>query len=142
LNFSESGRNRSRQPIGGVQTITEHCPKIPGMSARSKLSANRQNTRSKDLNGGYKIWEHERITYSIISFRYYKSSGIVKIVEPAAASRYGIEGIWLFNSYARGEVTSKNDIGFKFDKGIIQDYFMLTGLYCDLEEAFEKKKIC
>jgi hypothetical protein len=36
-----------------AQTIPEHRPEIPGMSARPKGSANRQNARSKDLNGGY-----------------------------------------------------------------------------------------
>ncbi|MDR1052216.1 MAG: nucleotidyltransferase, partial [Deltaproteobacteria bacterium] len=40
---------------------------------------------------------------------------------------------------ARGEATSESDIDFRVDKGKIQDYFMLGGLYCDLEDALGKK---
>jgi predicted nucleotidyltransferase len=68
----------------------------------------------------------------------YSISDIIKIVSPIAKT-HGVEKVWVFGSYARGEATSESDIDFRVDKGKIQDYFMLGGLYCDLEDALGKK---
>jgi predicted nucleotidyltransferase len=68
----------------------------------------------------------------------YSISDIIKIVEPIARI-HGVDKVWLFGSYARGEATSESDIDFRVDKGDIRGYFMLGGLYCDLEESFGKK---
>lgn len=68
----------------------------------------------------------------------YSISEIIKIVSPIAKT-HGVEKVWVFGSYARGEATSESDIDFRVDKGKIQDYFMLGGLYCDLEDALGKK---
>jgi predicted nucleotidyltransferase len=68
----------------------------------------------------------------------YSISDIKKIVNPVAKN-YGVEKMWVFGSYARGEATSESDIDFRVDGGDIKGYFTLGGLYCDLEEAFGKK---
>ena len=45
------------------------------------------------------------------------------------ASQYGAERVWLFGSYARGDMTADSDIDLRIDKGSIR------GLLCDLEDA-------
>lgn len=68
----------------------------------------------------------------------YSIEEIKKIVSPIA-SRYGVERVFLFGSYARGEATGKSDLDFRIDKGALRGLFQLGGLYSDLEEKFDKK---
>jgi predicted nucleotidyltransferase len=68
----------------------------------------------------------------------YSIPDIIKIVEPIAKN-HGVDKVWLFGSYARGDATSESDIDFRIEKGIIKDYFMLGGFYIDLEDALGKK---
>lgn len=49
------------------------------------------------------------------------------------AEAYGIEKVFLFGSYARGEATPKSDIDLRIDKGEIVG-IQLGGFYADLEE--------
>ena len=50
------------------------------------------------------------------------------------ASQYGAERVWLFGSYARGDMTTDSDIDLRIDKGSIRG-LELAGLLCDLEDA-------
>lgn len=67
----------------------------------------------------------------------YTIDEIKNIVAPIAA-RYGVERIFLFGSYARGEATPKSDLDFRVDKGALRGLFALDGMYSDLERKFEK----
>ena len=64
-------------------------------------------------------------TYSIDEIR--------KIVSKLAAD-YGAKRIYLFGSYARGDMTTDSDIDLLIDKGSIHG-FQLAGLLLDLEDA-------
>ena len=52
------------------------------------------------------------------------------------AKKYGVEKIWLFGSYARGDADEKSDVDFLIDRGKIRglQYF---GFVLDLEEIFK-----
>lgn len=60
-------------------------------------------------------------------------SDIQRIVSKLAAE-YGAERVYLFGSYARGDMTGTSDIDLRIDKGAIRG-FQLGGLLLDLEEA-------
>lgn len=51
---------------------------------------------------------------------------------------YGIERLYLFGSYARGEARSDSDIDFRLDKGKVRGV-QIGGLYMDLQEALQQK---
>ena len=68
----------------------------------------------------------------------YSVNEIRDIVNPIA-SRYGIERIFLFGSYARGEAKEESDIDLRVDTGKLRGLFALGGLYADLEERLGKK---
>lgn len=51
------------------------------------------------------------------------------------ADRYGAERVYLFGSYARGDMKPSSDIDLRIDKGRIRG-LQLAGLLLDLEEAF------
>lgn len=55
------------------------------------------------------------------------------IVAPIAKA-YGAERVYLFGSYARGDVTDTSDIDLRIDKGKIRG-LALAGLLVDLEDA-------
>lgn len=50
------------------------------------------------------------------------------------AQKYGAERIFLFGSYARGNMTNSSDIDLRIDKGSIRG-LALAGLLVDLEDA-------
>ncbi|MEA4993619.1 MAG: nucleotidyltransferase domain-containing protein [Oscillibacter sp.] len=50
------------------------------------------------------------------------------------AAKYGAKRVYLFGSYARGDMTDSSDIDLRIDKGSIRG-FALAGLLLDLEEA-------
>lgn len=52
------------------------------------------------------------------------------------AKRHGVERMFLFGSYARGNAKPGSDLDFRIDKGRIHGLFALGGLYADLEDAF------
>lgn len=68
----------------------------------------------------------------------YTIDEIKKIVSPLAKA-YGVQRVFLFGSYARGEATPSSDLDFRVDKGALRGLFALGGLYSDLEEGFDKK---
>lgn len=68
----------------------------------------------------------------------YSLDEIKSIVAPIAQS-YGVQRVFLFGSYARGEATPASDLDFRVDKGKLKGLFALGGLYSDLEESFNKE---
>ena len=56
----------------------------------------------------------------------------IKAIVSHLAKQYGAERIYLFGSYARGDMTSGSDIDLRIDKGSIRG-FQLGGLLLDLE---------
>lgn len=68
----------------------------------------------------------------------YTVDEIQKIVFPIAF-QHGIERVFLFGSYARGDASPESDIDFRIDNGNATDYFALGEMYCDLEDVFNKK---
>ena len=67
----------------------------------------------------------------------YSIDEIRSIVSPIAQD-YGVERVFLFGSYARGEATEKSDLDFKVDMGKIDDLFELSvfnGLGVSLEQV-------
>jgi hypothetical protein len=68
----------------------------------------------------------------------YTIEEIKAVVEPIAR-KYGVERIYLFGSYARGEVAENSDIDLRVDKGSLKGMFALCGLYTELEEALQTK---
>ena len=74
----------------------------------------------------------------MVSGKIYSVGEIRDIVNPIA-SRYGIERMYLFGSYARGEAKAESDIDLRVDTGKLRGLFALGGLYADLEERFGKK---
>lgn len=50
------------------------------------------------------------------------------------AAQYGAERVYLFGSYACGDMTDSSDIDLRIDKGSIKG-FQLAGLLLDLEDS-------
>ncbi len=73
-----------------------------------------------------------------MSDKIYSIKEIKDIVSPIA-KKYGVERVYLFGSYARGEATDKSDLDLRIDKGALKGLFMLGAMYSDLEESFDKK---
>ena len=70
--------------------------------------------------------------------RIYSIKEIRDIITPIAI-QYGVDRVYLFGSYARGEATESSDIDLCIDAGSIKGLFALGGLYADLEDALEKE---
>ena len=71
---------------------------------------------------------------------------IYTIPEIAAAvlpitSKHGIRSVYLFGSYARNEATEMSDVDLLIDTDGTQlkGLFALGALYCELEEALQKR---
>lgn len=73
-----------------------------------------------------------------MSDKIYSIKEIKDIVSPIA-KKYGVERVYLFGSYARGEATDKSDLDLRIDKGALKGLIMLGAMYSDLEESFDKK---
>lgn len=73
-----------------------------------------------------------------MSNKIYTIDEIRKIISPIAI-RYGVERMFLFGSYARGEATMQSDLDFRLDKGAIKGLISLGGFYNDLSQSFEKE---
>lgn len=70
----------------------------------------------------------------------YTLPDISNIVRPIA-EKYNLKAVFLFGSYARNEATEQSDIDLLVDtEGTqIKGLFALGALYCELEEALQKK---
>ena len=58
----------------------------------------------------------------------------IKQIVSELAAQYGAKRIYLFGSYARGDMTDSSDIDLRIDKGNIKG-FQLAGLLLDLEDS-------
>ena len=56
----------------------------------------------------------------------------IKRIVSSLGAQYGAERIYLFGSYARGDMTTNSDIDLRIDKGRIRG-LELAGLLLDLE---------
>lgn len=68
----------------------------------------------------------------------YTIEEIKAIVEPIA-QKYGVERVYLFGSYARGEASENSDVDLRIDKGSLKGMFALCGLYTEIEKALQTK---
>ena len=53
--------------------------------------------------------------------------------------QYGIQKVYLFGSYARGEAGRESDIDICIEKGELRTLFEFSGFCRDLEETLENK---
>lgn len=60
------------------------------------------------------------------------------IIAPIAA-RHGVDRVYLFGSYARGEANQNSDVDLRVDKGDLRGLFALGALYSDLADCLGKK---
>ena len=67
----------------------------------------------------------------------YTVNEIQSVVAPIAA-RHGVERVYLFGSYARGNPSRESDIDLRIDKGKLKGLFALGSLYSDLEARLQK----
>ena len=63
----------------------------------------------------------------------------IKAIAAPIAEKYGIQALYLFGSYARGEATGESDLDFRVDRGQVTDALAMGGLYVDLEDSFDKE---
>jgi len=63
----------------------------------------------------------------------------IKQIVTALGNQYGIERVFLFGSYARGDNTENSDIDFRIDKGKIRGLFQLCSFKNQLEDRLGKK---
>lgn len=70
----------------------------------------------------------------------YSVETIQSIIKPIA-QKYGLPAVFLFGSYARGTATENSDIDLLIDTSgtDIKSLIQLGTLYCELEEAFQKR---
>ena len=62
---------------------------------------------------------------------------IREIVAPIA-KQHGVDKVFLFGSYARGDATPASDVDLCVDAPKLRGLFALGGLYADLEDALKK----
>ena len=53
------------------------------------------------------------------------------------AQRYGLERVFLFGSYARGDATEKSDVDFRIDRGAMRG-IKFGELYEDMQDALNR----
>ena len=70
----------------------------------------------------------------------YSLDEITRRITPVVQA-YGIRSVYLFGSYARNEATEQSDIDLLVDTSgtALRSLFSLGQLYCDLENALDKK---
>ena len=70
----------------------------------------------------------------------YTAEEIRRCITPVAV-RYRLKAVYLFGSYARGEATDESDIDLLIDTSgtSLKGLFALGAVYCDLEDALQKK---
>jgi len=61
----------------------------------------------------------------------------IKTIINPIASKYEVERVYLFGSYAKGDARDTSDLDFIIDKGGLRG-LKFAGLLCDLRESFDK----
>lgn len=67
----------------------------------------------------------------------YAVNEISRIIAPIAEA-FGVERVWLFGSYARGEASENSDIDLRIEGGKVRGMFGLGRLYDELTNALSK----
>ena len=67
----------------------------------------------------------------------YSINDLQSVVAPIAA-KHGVERVYLFGSYARGNPSKDSDIDLRIDKGSLKGMFALGALYSELESHLHK----
>ena len=62
----------------------------------------------------------------------------IRAIAAPLARQYGVTGLYLFGSYARGEASPHSDIDLRLDRTGVTDLLSLGGLYSDLEARLGK----
>ena len=62
----------------------------------------------------------------------------IKSIATPIAKQYGINAMYLFGSYARGEATATSDLDFRIERGCIRSLFELSALHQALVDAFQR----
>ena len=65
----------------------------------------------------------------------------LKTIIGPIARKYGVKGIYLFGSYARGDANENSDVDLRIDKGSLKGLFALCGLYTELRKLCIQKWI-
>ena len=68
----------------------------------------------------------------------YSIDEIRDIITPIA-KLHGVDKVFLFGSYARGDATASSDMDLCVDAPALRGLFALGGLYADLEDALSKR---
>ena len=68
----------------------------------------------------------------------YSIDDIRDIITPIA-KLHGVDKVFLFGSYARGDATASSDVDLCVDAPALRGLFALGGLYADLEDALSKR---
>ncbi|MBQ8506064.1 MAG: nucleotidyltransferase domain-containing protein [Clostridia bacterium] len=63
----------------------------------------------------------------------------IRAMAAPIAERHGVNALYLFGSYARGEATPSSDMDFRIEKGQLLSLFQLAALKIDLEDVFQKE---
>lgn len=63
----------------------------------------------------------------------------IRSIAAPIAKDYGVDALYLFGSYARGDATPESDMDFRIDKGSVCSVFKLGGLYNEMEHSFDKR---
>lgn len=62
----------------------------------------------------------------------------IRAIAAPIAEKHGVNALYLFGSYARGEATPTSDMDFRIEKGQLLSLFQLAALQLDLESSFQK----
>ena len=62
----------------------------------------------------------------------------IKSIAAPIAKQYGVDAMYLFGSYARGEATETSDLDFRIERGRIRSLFELSAMYQALVDGFQK----
>ena len=68
----------------------------------------------------------------------YSIDEIRDIITPIS-KLHGVDKVFLFGSYARGDATASSDVDLCVDAPALRGLFALGGLYADLEDALSKR---
>ena len=68
----------------------------------------------------------------------YTVQGIQDKIAPVCR-RYGVDRVFLFGSYVRGEATEQSDIDLRVDLGNQLKGLAVAGFYADMEEALGRR---
>ena len=63
----------------------------------------------------------------------------IRAIAVPVAKHYGVDALYLFGSYARGDASPQSDLDFRIERGQIRSLFQLSAMYNELAGKFQKK---